>query len=186
MNQTRKWQDELRDIYPHLLASLPLLDEYKTNHLLYPVADVSPEILSVVEPVLLNVVTVQTTFMPLADITSWHHDDDDPVPIYLNRECRVRRVHVVTSNFISDLYPEFDTNRYPPVFDDDDIPIYDLLTKVNLLDVGTMNDYWTHNPDDITVNTVRIAKDDPTAIRGQFDSGADATVTNLLTYLQNY
>ena len=49
-----------------------------------------------------------------------------------------------------------------------------------------MNDYWSHDPDNIIVNAVKIAKDDPTAIRGQFDSGADATVTNLLTYLHNY
>ena len=49
-----------------------------------------------------------------------------------------------------------------------------------------MNDYWSHDPNDIIVNAVKIAKDDPTAIRGQFDSGADATVTNLLTYLHNY
>ena len=82
MNATQKWQVELRDIYPHLLASLPLPDEYKTNHLLDPVADISPDLTSVVEPVSLNAVTVQTTFMPLADITPWHHDDVDPVPVY--------------------------------------------------------------------------------------------------------
>ena len=39
---------------------------------------------------------------------------------------------------------------------------------------------------EITVNAVEITKDDPTAIRGQFDSGANATVTNLLIYLHNY
>ena len=49
-----------------------------------------------------------------------------------------------------------------------------------------MNDYWSHNPNNITVNAVKIAKDDPTVICGQFDSGADATVTNLLPYLPNY
>ena len=186
MNETRKWQDELRDIYPHLLASLPLPDEYKTNHLLDPVDDVSPDKPSVVEPVSLNTVTVQTTFMPLADITPQHHDDEDPAPVYLNRECCVRRVKDNTSDFTSDLYPQIDHDRYPPVFDNDDIPVFDLPTKVNLLDVGTMNDYWSHDPDDIIFNAVRIAKDDPTAICGQFDSGADATVTNLLTYLHHY
>ena len=134
-----------------------------------PVADVSSDLPSVVEPVSLNVVTVQTTFMPLADITPWYHDDDDPVPVHLNRECRVRPVCVDTSDFTSDLYPQFDTNRYPPVFDNDVIPIYDLPTKVNLLDVRKMNDYWSHDPDNITVNAVKIAKDDPTAIRDQFD-----------------
>ena len=84
--------------------------------------------------------------MPLADIIPWHHDNDDPVPVYLNKECQVRRVHVDTSNFTSNLYPEFDTNRYPPVFDDDNIPLYDFPTKVNLLVVGPMNDYWSQIP----------------------------------------
>ena len=48
-----------------------------------------------------------------------------------------------------------------------------------------MNDYWWRDPDIITVNAVKINKDDPTAIRGQFDSGADERVTNLLIYLHN-
>ena len=104
--------------------------------------------------------------MPSADITPWHHDDEDPVPVYRNRECRVRRIEINTSDFTSDLYPTIDDEPYPPAFGDVDIPVYDLPTKVNLLDVGTMNDYWSHDPDDIVVNAVRIAKDDPTAIRG--------------------
>ena len=186
MNATRKWQVELRDIYPQLLASLPLPTDYKTRHLLDPVDDVSPDKSTVVEPVSLNAVTVQTTFMPLADITPWHHDDDDPVPIYLNREWRVHRVEVNTSDFTSDLFPQINHEPYPPVFDNNDIPVYDLPTKVNLLDVGNMNKYRSHDPDIITVNAVKISKDDPTTIRGQFDSGADATVTNLLIYLHNY
>ena len=49
-----------------------------------------------------------------------------------------------------------------------------------------MDDYWSQDPDIITVNAVKITKEDPTAIRGQFDSGANATVTNLLMYLHNY
>ena len=115
MNETRRWQDELRDIYPHFLASLPLPAEYKTRHLLDPVDDVSPDKPTVVEPVSLNAVTVQTTYMPSADITPWHHDDDDPVPVYLNRECRVRQVEVNTSDFTSNLYPQIDHDRYPLV-----------------------------------------------------------------------
>ena len=98
---------------------------------------------------------------------------------------------VNTSAFTSDLYPEPVFNG--TVFEDtviarDDIyvPDYDSPTKVNLLDVGTMNDYWSQDPDIITVNAAKINKDDPTAIRGQFDSGANATVTNLLIYLHNY
>ena len=49
-----------------------------------------------------------------------------------------------------------------------------------------MKEYWSRDPDIITVNAVMITKDDPTAIRGHFDSGADATITNLLMYLRNY
>ena len=70
--------------------------------------------------------------------------------------------------------------------DDIDVPDYDSPTKVNLLDVGTMNDYWSRDLDIITVNAVEINKDDPTAICGQFNSGTNATVTNLLIYLHNY
>ena len=124
--------------------------------------------------------------MPSADVLPWHPDDDDPVPTYKNRKCRVKRIRIDTSDFTSDLYPEFDNDRYSPVFDDDNIPLYDSPTKVNHLDVGTMNEYWSHDPENITVNSLKISKDDPTAIRGQFDSGADATVTNLLIYLHNY
>ena len=92
MNQTRKWQDELQDIYPHFLDSLPLLDEYKTNHLLDLVADARPDLPAVVKPVSLNAITVQTTFMPSSDTLPWHPEDPDPVPAYQNGECRVKRV----------------------------------------------------------------------------------------------
>ena len=51
---------------------------------------------------------------------------------------------------------------------------------------GTMLNYWDHDAETITVNAVAINKDDPTAIHGQFDSSADATVTNLLIYLHSY
>ena len=186
MNQTRKWKDKSHEIFLHLLDSLSLPDEYKTNHLLDPVAAVPPNLPVVVKSFSLNAITVQTMFMPLADILPWNPADPDPVLVYQNRECPVKRIRIDTSNFTSDLYPEFDHDCYSPVFNDDNIPVYDLPTKVNLLDVGTMNDYWSHDPEDITVNAVKIAKDDPTAICGQFDSGADATVTNLLIYLHNY
>ena len=70
--------------------------------------------------------------------------------------------------------------------DDIDVPDYDSTTKVNLLDVGTMHDYWPRVADVITINAVANDKDDPTVIRGKFYSGADATVTNLLIYLHDY
>ena len=144
-----------------------------------------PDLPSAVVPVSLNAVTFQTTFMPSADVLPWHPDDDDPVPIAQNRECRVRRVSINTSALTSDLYPAADP-YINPVFAPDDIPVYDSPTKVNFLDVGTMLDYWDHDAETVTVNAVAIDKDDHTAIRGQFDSGADATVTNLLTYLHSY
>ena len=68
MNASRTWQVDLREIYPQLLASLPLPADYKTRHLLDPVEDISPDEPTVVEQVSLNAVTVQTTFMPLADV----------------------------------------------------------------------------------------------------------------------
>ena len=55
-----------------------------------------------------------------------------------------------------------------PVFatDDIDVPRYDSPTKVNLFDTSSMHDYWSRDPDIITVNIVEIDKDDPTAICG--------------------
>ena len=73
-----------------LLANLPLPAHYKTPHLLDALADPPcPDLPSAVEPVSLNAVTVQTTFMPSADVLPWHPEDDNPVPIAQNRECRV-------------------------------------------------------------------------------------------------
>ena len=108
MNRTCKLKVELQDIYPHFLDSLPLPDEYKTNHLLDPVTDARPDLPAVVEPVSLNAITVQSTFMLSSDTLPWHPDDPDPVPAYQNRECCVKRVRINTSDFTSDLYPEFD------------------------------------------------------------------------------
>ena len=64
-------------------------------------------------------------------------------------------------------------------------------TVVNHLDVGSLHEYWNDlndiaDLDDIAVNAIAIDNDDLSAIRGQFDSGADATVTNLLIYLHKY
>ena len=49
-----------------------------------------------------------------------------------------------------------------------------------------MYDYWSHNPNVLAVNTIKIDKDDPTAVCGQFNSSTDAIVTNLLVYLYDY
>ena len=92
---------------------------------------------------------------------------------------------------ISDIYPGpilKNTVFEDPIFasDDIDVPGYDKPTKVNLLGTGTMYDYWSDDRDVLTVNAIKFDKNDPTAIRGQFDSGAGVTVTNLLIYLHNY
>ena len=189
---TQKEKDMSIDFLLGLLDPLLLPAHYKTDHLLEKLADLpAANLPTTVEPVFLNAVNVQITFMPSADIFPWHPDDEDPGPVYQNRECRVQQIQVNTSTFTSDLYPEpvFDDDVFEnPIFagDDFDVPNYDSTTKVNLLDVGTMNDYWSGDPDIITVNAVEINKDDLTAICGQFDSGADATVINLLIYLHNY
>ena len=130
----------------------------------------SPELPANAEPVSLNAVNVQTTFMPSGDVLPWYPNDDDPSPAYQKRECCVKQIRVDTSNFTFDLYPEpvFDDNVFEdPVFASDDIDVsdYDLPTKVNLTDVGTINDYWSRDPNIITVNVVEINKDDPTAVR---------------------
>ena len=84
------------------------------------------------------------TFSPSADVLSWYPHDGDPCPMYRNRECCVKQIRVDISAFTSDLYPEplFDNNVFKnPIFagDDIDTPNYDLPTKVNLLNVGTMD-----------------------------------------------
>lgn len=61
-----------------------------------------------------------------------------------------------------------------------------MLTVVNHLNTSTFHDYWSGDADVITINTIEINKDDLTPIGGQFDSGADTTVTNLLMYLHLY
>ena len=77
----------------------------------------APDLPTAVEPVSLNVVTVQTTFMPSADVLPWHPDSDDPDPAHRNRECRVKRIQINISNLTSDLYPEVDDNAYEdPIF----------------------------------------------------------------------
>ena len=118
----------------------------------------------------------------------WHPDDDAG---YQNRECQVKRIQVNTSKFTSNIYPDSvleDKVFSDPAFasDDIDVPGYDLPTKMNLLDTGSMHDYWSRDPYIITVNAIKIDKDNPTAVSGQFDSGAVAKVTNLLIYLHDY
>ena len=72
-----------------LLDSFPFPDHYKTNHLLDQLADLPPSDLpAVVEPVSLNAISVQTMFMPLADVLPWYPDDDDPGPAYKNKKSK--------------------------------------------------------------------------------------------------
>ena len=111
MNRTRKEKDISIDFLLGFLDSLPLPDHYKTKHLLDDLADLPPaDLPAIVEPVLLNAVSVQTTFMPSADVLPWHPDEADPGSIYKNRECHVKRIRIDISDFSSDLYPEFDND----------------------------------------------------------------------------
>ena len=104
------------------LDSLPLPTHYKTPHLLDRLANLPcPDLPSAVEPVLLCSITVQSTFMPSADVLPWHPNDDDPVPVHGNRECRVRRIHINTSTLTSDLYPDT-APKLDPVFPPD-VPV---------------------------------------------------------------
>ena len=124
--------------------------------------------------------------MPSADVLPWHPDNNDPG--YHNRECRIKRVRVDTLKFTSDIYPVAPAKEIQQVFaaNDDDIPDHDIPTVINHLDTGILHNYWSDGADIITVNAVKIDKDDPTVIKGQFDSSNDAIVTNLLIYLHNY
>ena len=74
MNRTKKKKDMSTDFPLGLLDSLPLPDHYKTNHLLDHLVDLPPaDLPAVVEPVSLNAVSIQTTFMPSADVLPWHY-----------------------------------------------------------------------------------------------------------------
>ena len=65
-------------------------------------------------------------------------------------------------------------------------------TVVNDLDVDSLHNYLVNSLDNITVNViavgvaVAVANNYRNAIRGQFDSGADASVNNVLIYFHNY
>ena len=116
------------------------------------------------------------------DLLPWHPNDDDHG--YRNRECQIKRLRVNKSQFTSDIYPTVPAPTIQPVFADDIVIPTDVPTVVNHLDVGSLHKYWDST--DVAVNAVAIDNDDPSAIRGQFDSGADASVTNLLIYLHKY
>ena len=102
----------------HFLDTLPLSTPYKTNHLL----DCLATLPATVEPVSLCSVTVQSTVMPSADVFPWHPDDNDPGPAHQNRECRVKRIQINTSNLTSDLYPDV---YKEPIFAPDTIEVPD-------------------------------------------------------------
>ena len=116
MNHTQKEKEMSTDFLLGLLDSLPFPAHYKTDYLLdklaeLPVVDLpAADLPATVEPVSLNAVNVQTTFMPSANVFPWYPDDDDPGPEHKNRECRIKHIRIDTSDFTSDLYPEFDNN----------------------------------------------------------------------------
>ena len=78
------------------LDTLPLPQHYKTPHLLatapdLPTADLPdylPTFVTSPEPVSLNSVNIQSTFVPSADVLPWHPGDDDPG--YRSQECCIK------------------------------------------------------------------------------------------------
>ena len=86
MHQTPKRSELSTSVLLRLLDTLPLPQHYKTPHLLATAADLPPEdlpdyipnFITSPEPVSLNAVNAQSTFVPLADVLAWHPDDDDP------------------------------------------------------------------------------------------------------------
>ena len=98
------------DVLLGLLNTLPLHSYYKTKHLLetlanFPTADLPnnvPDCICCPEPVFLNAVNNKTKNLPSAGISPWHLDNDDPG--YQNKECRIKRIWVYTTNFASDIY----------------------------------------------------------------------------------
>ena len=74
------------DVLLGVLDTLLLPDCYKTKHLLKIAADLPtadlldyiPNFVRSPEPVFLNTVNVQPTFLPFVDVRTWCPDDDNP------------------------------------------------------------------------------------------------------------
>lgn len=74
--------------------------------------------------------------------------------------------------------PIFNDNRFD--VNDNDIP-----TFVNYLDVVTLKDHFVvDNPDQINIKSVVVNVENQ--VRGQYYSGAEASITNLLVYFHDY
>ena len=158
------------DIILNFLEKLPLPPEYKTKHLLD--FAYTPDWMQRAEPVSLNAINVQQMpFTGSSDVLPWNYDDDNPVidiPLVAAQDVKVLRVN--TKKFTSDAA-------------DDDLP-----QAVHILDSNTPT---VDEPALIDVKAVALAVDpadayDNNDVRAQFDSGADATVTNLRVYLHDY
>ena len=124
------------------------------------------------EPVSLNAINVQQLpFTGSSDVLPWNYYDDNPAidtPRAAIQEVKVLRIN--TEKFTSD---ELAAN--------DDLP-----QAVPILDSNTPT---VEEP--VLIDVKAVAVDPADAYDGndvcaQFDSGADATVTNLFVYLHDY
>ena len=112
-------------------------------------------------------------FTGSSDVLPWNCNDDNPaidIPQVAIQEVKVLRIN--TKKFTSDELAAYD----------------DLPQAVPILDSNTPT---VDEPILIDVKAVALAVDpadayDGNDVRAQFDSGADATVTNLRVYLHDY
>ena len=120
-----------------------------------------------VEPISLNVINITPMpFVASFGVLSWSHDNDYPIldgtPVDIQT---VQALRINTSKFSSNELAAIDNlPQAIPIFDDN-TPAVD---------------------DPILIDVKAVAARDGNEFRGQFDNGADATVTNLLVYLHNY
>ena len=104
-------------------------------------------------------------FIASSDVLPWNQEDDDPLFDTTDDLTTVQVLRINTSKFISD-----DVVNYtkPP-------------QTVPILDKAPPN-----IDDTITIEVKGVAVEDVDVVCGQFNSGTDATITNLLVYLHDY
>ena len=149
----------------HILDTLHFPACHQTKHLL----DFTnrPEWMYHVDPISLNAINItHMPFIASSDVLSWKHNDDDltldstPVDIQI-----VQLLCIDTSKFSSDELATIDNLPQAVPILDEDTPV------VN---------------EPILIIVKAIPAHDRNEVRGQFNNGADATVTNLLVYLHEY
>ena len=149
----------------HVLDTLSLPACYKTKHLLDIVNH--PNWMQDVEPISLNAINITPIpFAGSSDVLSWNHDDNDPTLDGTQVDFAIVQVLCInTTKFTSnDLAVINELPRAVPILDDD-TPAVD---------------------DPILIDARTVAVHDGNQVCGQFNNGADTTVTNLLVYLHDY